>query len=487
MSQAEIRAQKQREQNERRLSVQRNNAYFSIRSQSDSESAKPNPSTTLKPPQDSAATTTSTVTCFRTSIAPTTTTNTPVPADCTAVSTAQPTLAAQAQINLSASTGNKGKAQEKLKNETTKNAAIQTGMDRYITIKRKLSPQNSTGSKTKINRLTSTQQVSTNRFALLSDNADDVNSQISEGAAKATNAKPPPIFIREENPSALVKKFTQLIGSIEPSVEAVEVLEALKEQGFNPKTAVNILNRNKIPQPMFKVELEPENKPLGKNDVHPNYKLQYLLHRRITVEEPHKRNGPVQCTNCQEYGHTRSYCTLRSVCVDCGELHVSATCTSTKEDPRAKKCSYCGGNHTANYRGCPVYKELKNRINQRVASIRTHNVPNAFVPSQTNPDVFFAKRATSPTVLSNTVNGVSFASALKSSLENRAPTKTAPQVAPQEQHPHAPYGKQSNIEAMIASMQQSMMNFMTFTQNTMQELMRNQNTLLNLLATQQTR
>ncbi|XP_017473187.1 PREDICTED: uncharacterized protein LOC108364124 [Rhagoletis zephyria] len=218
MSQAAIRAQTQREQNE-----------------SYSESAKPNPSTTLKPPQDSgqrtcppnlplttpmslseecaspvpyhisrptltpnsvsdnisqniAATTTSTVTCFTTSIAPTTTTNTPVPADCIAVSTARPILAAQAQINLSASTGNKGKAQEKLKNETTKNTAIQTGMDRCVTIKRKLSPQNSTGSKTKINRLTSTQQVSTNRFALLSDNADDVNSQISEGAAKATNA-----------------------------------------------------------------------------------------------------------------------------------------------------------------------------------------------------------------------------------------------------------------------------------------------------------
>ncbi|XP_017492099.1 PREDICTED: nucleic-acid-binding protein from mobile element jockey-like, partial [Rhagoletis zephyria] len=275
-------------------------------------------------------------------------------------------------------------------------------------------------------------QVSTNRFALLSDNADDVNSQISEGAAKATNAKPPPIFIREENSSSLVKKITQLIGSnkfhiiplskgniretkvqiyvkvlealkeqgfnpkpavnifnrntipqllfkveLEPENKPlgkndvslvkkitqligsnkfhiiplskgnfretkvqiyVKVLEALKEQGFNPKAAVNIFNRNKIPQPMFKVELEPENKPLGKNDVHPIYKLQYLLHRRITVEEPHKRNGPVQCTNCQEYGHTRSYCTLRSVCVACGELHVSATCTSNKEDPRAKNC-----------------------------------------------------------------------------------------------------------------------------------------------------
>ncbi|XP_017471951.1 PREDICTED: uncharacterized protein LOC108363181 [Rhagoletis zephyria] len=198
MNQAEIRAQKQREQNERRLSVQRNNAYFSIQSQIDSESAKPNPSTTLKPPQDSsqrtcppnltsmtpmswseecaspvpyhisrptltsnsvsdnispniAATTTSTVTYFTTSIAPTTTANTPVPGYCTAMSTARPILADQAQIDLSASTYtcSKGKAQEKLKNETTQNAAIQTGMDCYVTIKRKLSPQNSTGSKKK--------------------------------------------------------------------------------------------------------------------------------------------------------------------------------------------------------------------------------------------------------------------------------------------------------------------------------------------------
>jgi len=25
----------------------------------------------------------------------------------------------------------------------------------------------------------------------------------------------------------------------------------------------------------------------------------------------------------------------------------------------SKKCSNCGGDNTANYRGCPVYKELK--------------------------------------------------------------------------------------------------------------------------------
>jgi len=77
---------------------------------------------------------------------------------------------------------------------------------------------------------------------------------------------------------------------------------------------------------------------LKKNEVHPIYNLQYLLHRRINVEEPYKRNGPVQCTNCQEYGHTRAYCSLRTVCVACGDFHKSANCPANKEDPKKKKC-----------------------------------------------------------------------------------------------------------------------------------------------------
>ena len=38
--------------------------------------------------------------------------------------------------------------------------------------------------------------------------------------------------------------------------------------------------------------------------------MKYLLYRCITVEEPHYRIGLVQCMNCQELGHTKSYFTL---------------------------------------------------------------------------------------------------------------------------------------------------------------------------------
>jgi len=37
------------------------------------------------------------------------------------------------------------------------------------------------------------------------------------------------------------------------------------------------------------MEQVPDSKALKKNEVHLIYNLQFVLHRRITVEEPHKR------------------------------------------------------------------------------------------------------------------------------------------------------------------------------------------------------
>jgi len=59
------------------------------------------------------------------------------------------------------------------------------------------------------------------------------------------------------------------------------------------------------------MELAPALKALKMNEVHPVYKLQYLLYRRVSVEEPHQLNGPVQCTNCQEFGHILLYASSR--------------------------------------------------------------------------------------------------------------------------------------------------------------------------------
>jgi len=76
-----------------------------------------------------------------------------------------------------------------------------------------------------------------------------------------------------------------VLKGIEPDVTAKEVIDALKEKGFSAKNVSNVINRKKEPQPLFRVVLEPDCIVLKKNEVHPIYNLQYLLHRRINVEE----------------------------------------------------------------------------------------------------------------------------------------------------------------------------------------------------------
>lgn len=199
--------------------------------------------------------------------------------------------------------------------------------------------------------------TNTNRFELLAENTEDLSSEPTEIVKK--KPKPPLIFIREKSSSALVNQLVDLTGKnnfhitslvkgtihkikvqtktednyreltkylndkhknyftyhlksskvatsyklqvvlkgIEPEVTPEEITEALQEKGFSAKSVFNIINKDKKPQPLFKVELEPETKSLKRYEIHQIYKLQFLLHRRITVEEPHKCKTPVQCTN----------------------------------------------------------------------------------------------------------------------------------------------------------------------------------------------
>jgi hypothetical protein len=64
----------------------------------------------------------------------------------------------------------------------------------------------------------------------------------------------------------------------------------------------------------------------------------------------------VQCTRCQDYGHSKSYCNRPYYCVKCGQQHDSKTCTKPQDTPAS--CALCQGNHPAKYKGCSVYKDL---------------------------------------------------------------------------------------------------------------------------------
>lgn len=108
---------------------------------------------------------------------------------------------------------------------------------------------------------------------------------------------------------------------------------------------------------MFYVDLEPaeNNKEI--------YNLRFLNNQVIKIEAPHRKFTIVQCTRCQQYNHTKTYCTLPYACVKCGGAHDTKICTKSRDVPA--KCALCKGTHPANYRGCEIYKKLQKKLRPR--------------------------------------------------------------------------------------------------------------------------
>lgn len=176
-----------------------------------------------------------------------------------------------------------------------------------------------------------------------------------------------------------------IIRGIDSSVPPDDVKNELVNLGWKIKTVFNMVNRDKNPLPLFKIELDPVNSDDNKS----LFDLRYLLHRKISVEPPRGRGNTIlQCMNCQEFNHSHNYCRLKPVCVVCAGPHATKDCTETALEHFKKKCSNCGGDHTANYRQCPVYKELRAQlIEKRNANFKqTGDAPgfkmniNEFVP-----------------------------------------------------------------------------------------------------------
>lgn len=245
-----------------------------------------------------------------------------------------------------------------------------------------------------------------NSFDVLtvSDQMDDNSS-----ASPANEPKPPPIFVsevsnvnkmiqviesvlcREEyyykcltqnkvriNPKtsrayrALVKKLTELnvnfhtfqlkqerafrvvLKNMHYSTDVDDIVSAIEHYGHKVRNISNVKSfQTKAPLSMFFIDLEPSknNKEI--------YNIEFLLNAKILFEPPRKKNDVVQCKKCQRYGHTKTYCWYPFRCVKCAQNHETSTCNKDLAIP--PKCVLCDGQHPANYKGCNVYKNIKNK------------------------------------------------------------------------------------------------------------------------------
>lgn len=177
------------------------------------------------------------------------------------------------------------------------------------------------------------------------------------------------------------RAYRIVIRDLHHSILVEDIKQELTKKGHKIRNVMNIKHRaTKEPLPLFFVDLEPcdNNKSI--------FDIQYLFNTRIRVEPPRKKNDIIQCTRCQSYGHSKTYCSKPYNCVKCGKSHDSKLCTKSKSTPAT--CALCHGSHPSNYKGCSVYKDLVNIKNKNTKqpnrNLQMDNIPTTINPSTNN-------------------------------------------------------------------------------------------------------
>lgn len=148
------------------------------------------------------------------------------------------------------------------------------------------------------------------------------------------------------------KCFRVVIRGLHPSCDTVLMMEELRGLGFEPSQMLPVHHPlTKVPMPLFFLDLKPN----------PNnakiYELTRLYGGVIKVEPPKPKKTVVQCTKCQQFGHTKNYCFQAARCVKCDGRHATERCTKLPTAPPV--CTNCKGAHPASYKGCPEHKKLQ--------------------------------------------------------------------------------------------------------------------------------
>uniref|UniRef100_A0A1B0GM38 Pre-C2HC domain-containing protein n=1 Tax=Phlebotomus papatasi TaxID=29031 RepID=A0A1B0GM38_PHLPP len=166
------------------------------------------------------------------------------------------------------------------------------------------------------------------------------------------------------------KSFRTVLRNLHHSIDVEQLKSALAEKGHTVVNVHNVKHRvTKKALPMFYINLAPKsnNKEI--------YSITTLLNCVVKFEAPNNKKKDIpQCTRCQDFLHTKSFCYRSPKCVKCLGSHLSTECVRKQRDADVK-CSNCSGPHPANYRGCPAYRELRKKLYPALRQRRVNNVP----------------------------------------------------------------------------------------------------------------
>ena len=133
---------------------------------------------------------------------------------------------------------------------------------------------------------------------------------------------------------------------------------------------------------------------------------------------------PIQCYNCQQFGHMQSNCTKTKIFYNCGQQHENKECTAVKP-----KCTNCKGEHPSNSKTCPI--KIEKQLVMKKVLVEKCTPQQARVELKAKPKSIIKpkNKVTAPTVtnaadLENTSNLVLFLVVILGNLPKMIDPKT---------------------------------------------------------------
>jgi hypothetical protein len=176
-------------------------------------------------------------------------------------------------------------------------------------------------------------------------------------------------YQRKEEPA-----FRIVLKHIHHSTRIQEIQTELMKRGHRVRNIINGRHRViKEPLNLFFINLEPS---ANNKEV---YEINYIQNKAVFIEPPRKIRVIIQCTRCQQYGHSKTYCNRPYACVKCGGAHNTSICTKPRDTPA--RYALCNRDHPANYKGCEYYHSLFKPDNENNRLNIHHQIRNPKAPS----------------------------------------------------------------------------------------------------------
>ncbi|KAL4132743.1 hypothetical protein QTP88_009847 [Uroleucon formosanum] len=252
---------------------------------------------------------------------------------------------------------------------------------------------------------------------------DNQNNHPIQSQSTEDTPKIPPLFVlnitqysqfRNEITKIISNEFTSTskYDKIKINLETVDdfrtLTKYLNEKKYLVKSVTRLTNKNKIPTSLMAVQLMNHHKS---QEV---FKLSKLLNCIVITEPRRKSKDPSQCTNCQRFGHLHKTCKLQPRCGKCNLSHHYSNCDKTSEIP--PNCVNYNGAHSANYKGCTYFKNIKKK--------KTNNIKKALL-TKDDPPKDATKNEIANNLTKKTINLKSYANILKG---NTNPAQNNPTI-----------------------------------------------------------